>query len=137
MPIRGTVTVPGAGCTRMANRRKHDGDRAEALAARWLAAQGYELLARNVRYRGGEIDLIVRERDVIVFVEVRARRANALVSAAESVTPRKQARLVEAAERWLSKREIGIWRYRFDLVAVTASADGWRLRQIRDAFRAS
>ncbi|MEO8847159.1 MAG: YraN family protein [Casimicrobiaceae bacterium] len=75
---------------------------AESLAAEYLRAQGLSIVARNVRNRFGEIDLIARDGETLVFVEVRLRRSAAFGGAAMSITPAKQAKLVAAARIYLS-----------------------------------
>jgi len=78
------------------------GVRAEALAAEFLTRQGLAIVARNFRTRFGEIDLIARDGRVLVFVEVRMRRSDAFGGAVESITARKRARLVAAANGYLA-----------------------------------
>jgi putative endonuclease len=78
------------------------GARAEALAADYLARQGLVFVARNFRTRRGEIDVIVRDRDTLVFVEVRLRSRAAYGGAAASITPAKRARLLAAAHAYLA-----------------------------------
>jgi putative endonuclease len=78
------------------------GVRAEALATDYLARQGLEIVARNFRTRRGEIDVIVRDRDTLVFVEVRLRSRAAYGGAAASITPAKRARLLAAAQAYLA-----------------------------------
>ncbi|GHG03929.1 UPF0102 protein [Deinococcus piscis] len=79
---------------------------AEERAAQFLAAQGREVLSRNYRIPGGEIDLVTRDGTTLVFTEVRHRRADRYGSAAESVTPRKLALMHRAALEYLT-RELG------------------------------
>lgn len=97
------------------------GARAEALAAEYLERQGLTLLERNFRTRRGEIDLVMREGGVLVFVEVRLRTNAAYGGAAASITSRKQARLVAAAQVYLARlgREPPC---RFDAVLLDALA---------------
>jgi putative endonuclease len=78
------------------------GAQAEALAARHLSARGLAIVARNVRNRFGEIDLVARDGDTLVFVEVRLRRSAAFGGAAASITAAKRARLRRAAEAYLA-----------------------------------
>jgi putative endonuclease len=78
------------------------GARAETLAAEYLTRQGLAIVARNFRTRFGEIDLIARDGGVLVFVEVRMRRSRQHGGAAESITARKRARLVAAANGYLA-----------------------------------
>lgn len=79
------------------------GERAEALAASHLARQGLSIVERNFRTRFGEIDIIAREGNVLVFVEVRLRGTAAYGGAIESITARKRARLVAAANGYLAR----------------------------------
>ena len=72
---------------------------AEARAAALLMAKGYRILARRFRTPYGEIDLVAKKRDLLVFVEVKARAS--LDDAAYAVTPRQQARIIDAAQGWL------------------------------------
>ena len=72
------------------------------MAADYLEAHGLSIVARNVRSRYGEIDLIARERDTIVFVEVRLRRSDRFGGASASITAGKRDRLVAAAETYLA-----------------------------------
>lgn len=84
-----------------ADARGRTGVDAEALAGRFLEAHGLTVLARNFRTRRGEIDLVARDGDTLVFVEVRLRRSAAFGGAAESITATKRARLVAAAQVYL------------------------------------
>lgn len=78
------------------------GARAEALAARYLMQQGLAIVARNYRTRFGEIDLVARDRGVLVFVEVRMRRSRRYGGAISSITAAKRARLVATAGGYLA-----------------------------------
>ena len=79
------------------------GAAAEALAAGYLATRGLTIVQRNYRCRGGEIDLIARDGEVLVFVEVRLRRNRAFGTAAESITAAKRRRLRLAARHYLAR----------------------------------
>src|SRR5260221_10494296 len=83
--------------------RAADGARAEALAAAFLGRHGLVIVERNWRRRHGEIDLIARDGDALVFVEVRLRRSRDFGGAAASITPAKQARLAKAAGLYLGR----------------------------------
>lgn len=111
------------------------GRRAEDLAARYLGRHGLEEIARNVRCRAGEIDLIMRDGDTLVFVEVRYRRSDRFGSAAETVGPAKRRRLVLAAQYYLQGRR-STSPARFDVVAVGPGDPAARIEWITDAFRA-
>jgi putative endonuclease len=107
----------------------------EQVAAQWLEGQGYRILARNVRFRIGELDLVAEEGGVLVFVEVKTRRSTAYGTAAEAVTRAKQERLVRLAHLFLSQSGRQGVPCRFDVVSVTPSeGGGWDCTLIRDAF---
>lgn len=80
------------------------GKRAEDLAAAYLQARGLSILERNYHCRFGEIDLIARDGDSLVFVEVRSRRSSAFGGALASITAAKRQKLVAAARHYLSGR---------------------------------
>lgn len=113
------------------------GAAAEALAAEHLAAHGLRILARNVRCRGGEVDLICADRSHLVFVEVRLRSNSRFGGAAESITAAKQRRVLIAAQWWLGgagRRYQGA-ACRFDAVLLDA-LDPARINWLRGAFDA-
>ncbi|NML13906.1 YraN family protein [Azohydromonas caseinilytica] len=112
------------------------GEAAEALALAHLERHGLRLVSRNYRWgqgrgsAGGEIDLILRERDgTLVFVEVRARRSGAYGGAAASIGAAKQRRLRRAAEHFLLRWPV-LPPCRFDVVAI----DGEQVSWLRGAF---
>src|SRR5579863_6002152 len=82
------------------------GRRAEEHAAEYLRRRGYTIVAANVRYKVGEIDLVAEQGQTLVFVEVRARRESAYGTAAETVNARKQARVWRAVETYLQEQQI-------------------------------
>jgi len=91
----------------------------EDVAARHLHDQGMVILERNWRCRSGEIDIVARHGDVLVFCEVKTRRSDAFGTPAEAVTPRKLARLRVLAAAWLeTRRPPYAADIRFDVVSV-------------------
>ena len=99
----------------------------EELAARQLSVAGYETVTRNWRCQAGELDLVARQGDCLVLVEVRTRRGKALGPPEESITPAKQARLINLAEAYVQAVDWpGDWR--IDVVAVELDRDGHLLR---------
>lgn len=107
------------------------GAQAEEFACAHLERAGLKLLARNFRCPQGEIDLVMDDRDTLVFVEVRYRHSNAFGSPAETVGRHKQARLRAAAGHYLVKHAVDRI-CRFDVVAVSSSEP--RVEWLRDAF---
>lgn len=110
------------------------GEEAEELAARFLALQGLEVVARNYRTRFGEIDLVAREGGTLVFIEVRARSWAAFGGAAASVDAAKQRRIVAAARHFLQRLRTEP-PCRFDVLTLQGRrvAPDW----IRGAFEAA
>ncbi len=103
---------------------------AESRAAAYLIAKGYRIVARRFRTPVGEIDIVARRRDVLVFAEVKARAR--LDDAAEAVTERGKRRIVAAAEAWLAAHPDDVnSNIRFDAVLV---APGRIPRHIPAAF---
>jgi putative endonuclease len=105
------------------------GKAAEDRAAAYLAGHGLRPVERNWRCKGGEIDLIMRDGAVLVFVEVRARSNARFGGAGASITAAKQGRLIHAAHLYLSGLS-ALPACRFDAVLI----DGERLTWLRDAF---
>lgn len=102
----------------------------EHLAERELGRHGLRVVARNVRTRFGEIDLICRDARGYAFIEVKTRRAGSFVAAAEAVDARKAQRLAALAQSWLAHRGDRDALWRIVIAALTVSADGTRVELI-------
>jgi putative endonuclease len=115
------------------------GAASEHLAADYLQARGLVVLARNVRCRAGELDLVCLDDGVLAIVEVRQRVSIDFGGALASVTWRKQRKIVRATQYFLQRK--AEWRrhvMRFDVLAVQGAPDGaHRIVWIKDAFRAT
>nr|WP_202623607.1 YraN family protein [Cronobacter turicensis] len=107
--------------------RKETGAVWEARARAFLERKGLRFIAANVHERGGEIDLIMDDRGVTVFVEVRYRRASLYGGAAASVTRSKQQKLLHAARLWLARHNgsFDTVDCRFDVLAFTGNEIEW------------
>lgn len=113
------------------------GQEGEQAAAACLEGLGYRILARNVRFRAGEIDIVATEGGFLVFVEVKTRRGSRFGSPAEAVTAEKQRRLVRLAGIYLAHRGGNPPPCRFDVVSVELGPDGgYRCSVIKGAFTA-
>ncbi len=106
----------------------------ENVAAEELERRGYEILARRYRTRHGEIDIVARDGDTIVFVEVKARATAEFGTAAEAVTAWKQRRLAAMATDYLARSRVAPCPCRFDVVAIDGMGDAMRITVYRDAF---
>ena len=107
------------------------GASAEDLATKLLVAAGYQIVERNFRCKAGELDIVARDGDVLVFVEVRSRSDDEHGSAAETIRRSKQRRVARVAAHYLAMVEPVFEQCRFDVVAITAG-DAILLK---DAFR--
>ena len=108
----------------MPSGRSKLGTQGERIAAAHLESLGLVVEDRNYRTRFGEVDLIARDGEERVFVEVRTKRSTAFGTPEESLTPRKQARLIHAAEEYLAERGLAGALWRVDLVAITLQPNG-------------
>lgn len=93
----------------------------EQLAARWYLEQGFDIVERNWRTRGGELDLVVERGDLVVVCEVKARASLAFGHPFEAITPAKLARLRRLAVQWVRDHGRHEVRLRLDVVAVIGS----------------
>lgn len=109
----------------------------EQRAATFLVRRGLEVVARNFRCRLGELDLVMRDADALVVVEVRSRGTTRFATAAESVDRHKQQKLMRATQFFLARHpHFADLPLRFDVVAFDAKdGDNHNLRWIPDAFR--
>jgi putative endonuclease len=102
-----------------------------------LQSHGCVQVAANARYRDGELDLVMRDGDALVFVEVRHRRSAGHGGGAASVDAAKRRKLVRAAQRFLLEHpRFAELPCRFDVVEASGDPDAPRLNWLRDAFRA-
>ena len=118
------------------DRRQHLGILGEDLASDELARRGYAILARRYRTRYGEIDIVARDADTIVFVEVKARAGREFGEGAEAVTWWKQRRVTRMALDFLARYRLLDKPCRFDVVIVDLSAGEARVEVFTNAFDA-
>lgn len=111
------------------------GRRAESDAEALLRRKGYAILGRNVRSPLGELDLVAKDGDVLVFVEVKARRTDAMGGAIHAVDGRKRAKLIKLAAQYLARHRLGDVVCRFDVVVCQGGRDrSDRLEHLQNAF---
>ena|SRR5271166_1210899 len=125
-------TIPGTG------RRLRYGERSEHLAARHLKWRGYRIIARNFKAAGAEIDIIVKDRDTIVFVEVKARMSDGFGPPEIAVDDRKQYRIRRAAEIFANRYHLNGFAneppMRFDIIAISGDGRARKVEHLKDAF---
>lgn len=98
-------------------------------------ACGYEIVARNVRAGREEIDLIVRRRRTVAFVEVKGRAGRGRGHPLEAIDHRKRSAVARVARAWIREHGRAGDRYRFDAVAVLPGPAGWEVEHVADAWR--
>jgi putative endonuclease len=111
------------------------GKRAEELARAYLEDHGYQIVLTNYRYRLGEIDIIAREGSVLCFVEVRSVKSKTFHDPLDTITSKKQARIIRAAQHYLASHETRADQLRFDVIGVTYNPS-LEIRLVRGAFEA-
>ncbi len=109
---------------------------AEKLAEDYYLKQGYEILCMNFRTRQGEIDVIAKKDNMLVFVEVKARTENSIATPAEFVTYKKQQKIILAAKAYLAKIKDNTSFVRFDVMEIIKKANDYKLNCIENAFDA-
>ena len=119
----------------MTHARQDFGLRGEDLACDTLAARGYAVVARRYRTRAGELDIIARHGDYLVFIEVKARQSGNFGDPEEAVTMQKQQRMVWMATDYLTRNGLHDVACRFDVVAINTETDPPSITIIADAFR--
>jgi putative endonuclease len=116
------------------NSKQALGREGERLAELFLKKKGYRLVERNYRCRGGEVDLILLDRKVVVFVEVKTRTDEVFGSPLEAVEPRKQRRMILAAQLYLHQKSLHERDARFDVVGISWPGTEPVLEHIKNAF---
>ena len=118
----------------MTAERQKFGESAESRAAGFLKKKGYEILKRNYTTKYGEIDIIAKEKDTIVFVEVKARKPGKYANPKAAVTRAKQRKISIVALCYLKKNNQTQSRARFDVVAISSAEDGEKIELVKNAF---
>jgi len=108
------------------------GDAAERLAADYLQTQGLQWVASNFRSKRGELDLVMREGETLVIVEVRYRQSERFGGALASITRQKQARIIAATQHYVIIHRLSQCAIRFDVVAIAGDNS---IQWIKNAFQ--
>ena len=118
----------------MLNKRQKFGEKGEAIAVGQLKKEGYKIIETNYRTKLGEIDIIAKDKNTIVFVEVKARRTVHFGSPKWAVTPKKQKKISIVALYYLKSTKQSTVKARFDVVTVSLNRDKPRIEIIKNAF---
>lgn len=110
------------------------GKKGEALAVNFLQKIGFQILETNWRFRKLEVDIIAKDKDVLVFIEVKTRSTGFFGQPEEFVDPSKEKHLAKAASEYMALINHD-WAIRFDVVAIILKNNtDWDLKHIKDAF---
>lgn len=109
------------------------GHKGEAIAIEYLQKQGFNILARNYRYKKAEVDIIAQKSNLLIFVEVKTRTSNRHGYPEEFVSQKKTDLFLLAAEEYIYHYN---WQHdiRFDIISITASGPAVQVHHIQDAF---
>ena len=118
----------------MLNRHQLFGKRSESAAVRHLKKNGYKILEKNYRTPLGEIDIVARENDTVVFVEVKARSSARFGNPKTAVTPGKQRRISMVALHYLKETRQHQAKARFDVIAITGESSAPQIELVKNAF---
>ncbi|MBW1841403.1 MAG: YraN family protein [Deltaproteobacteria bacterium] len=118
----------------MPNQRQKFGKESETTAVKYLKKNGYKILERNYRTKLGEIDIIAKDRDALVFVEVKAKRSDRFGNPKEAVTPKKQRKISKVALHYLKATNQNHVKARFDVVAILSMEDNTSIEIVKNAF---
>jgi len=118
----------------MLNQRQQFGKDSESLAVRHLKKNGYKILQQNYRNKLGEIDIIAKDKQTLVFVEVKARKSVHFGSPKWAVTPKKQRKISKVALYYLKATRQSNVKARFDVVAISSLQNKPRIEIIKNAF---
>ncbi len=114
--------------------KKELGQKGEELAIGFLKKNGYRILQRNYVCKMGEMDIIAKEKDTLVFVEVKTRTSTTFGPPQLAVHPKKQEQLSKVALTFLKEKRIENVKARFDVVAIVLGKKGEEIELIKDAF---
>ena len=109
------------------------GKKGEELAAEMLTGKGYEVIARNWRFRNAEIDIIAKKNKTVVFVEVKTRKSFYLSEPSFTVNKAKQKLLIGAADAFIKQKNLDA-EARFDIVSIVFNQEQKKIEHLEDAF---
>ena len=118
----------------MLNNRQKLGKKSESIAVRHLKKMGYRILEQNYRTKTGEIDIIAKDNNTLVFVEVKARRSKEFGNPKYAITPNKQRKISMIALYYLKTTRQSNTRARFDVVSITYQKKDLNIEVIKNAF---
>ncbi len=118
----------------MTTRSQQFGEKGESIAVNCLKKQGYRIIELNYRNKLGEIDIIAKQGETLVFIEVKARKSSRFGRPELAVTPKKQRKISMVALYYLKSTKQSNAKARFDVVAINSTDDGPNIKIIKNAF---
>lgn len=118
----------------MRNSRQKFGEKSESIAASYLKKKGYKIIEKNYRTKLGEIDIIAKDKDTMVFIEVKARRSGQFGNPKWAVTLNKQRKISMVALQYLKTNGQSNVKARFDVVSIISSHDNPNIEIVKNAF---
>lgn len=118
----------------MSKRKQEIGKKGETVAVRYLKKQGYRIVEQNYRSKVGEIDIIARDKQSLVFVEVKTRSSRSFGSPKWAITPKKQKAISMAALYYLKMTNQNDVDARFDVVSIMLQGEDTQIELVRNAF---
>jgi putative endonuclease len=107
------------------------GKQGEDHASAYLIKKGYRILERNIYIGGGEIDIVARKEDLIIFIEVKTRKEASYIESLDVLDERKSQQLADCCEEYMTKKNLLSFDYRIDLIYVIISGIGSRIEQFK------
>lgn len=106
----------------------------EGLAVKYLKSNGFKILNKNFRCAIGEIDIVAKEKDTIVFIEVKTRKSDDFTEPFESIGKRKQNKIRNLAEYYLQEKDCSDCEIRFDVLSIVSDGQNNKIEHITNAF---
>lgn len=113
-------------------KRKDKGAWGEALASKFLKKLGYKIIGKNIHFQGGEIDLVAKDGDEVVFVEVKTRSSDSHGSPLESVTALKLQKLYRSIQLYMQKHDLQEDEIRIDIIGITGDKSSYDLEHLKN-----
>ena len=115
----------------MGSRNRAVGKLGEDIAARFLSRKGYKIVGKNIKTFVGELDLIAKKMDYLIFVEVKTRRPSPFGPPHQSITEKKKRKLIQCALCYLKMKHISSLKWQIDVVSIEIKRVFWFIRKVR------
>jgi putative endonuclease len=130
----GCIAAPSEGCVDLTKERRDLGKFGEDLALKKIKSLGYKKIVRNYRCPLGEVDLIAKDGDCLVFIEIKTRKGDAIGYAKEAVDARKRRQISKVALAYMKSHGADDVKARFDVIAISLHRGSPQIEVVKDAF---